>query len=129
MGHHPIAEEGVDAVPGAVKELVGNYEIKRPVLLLERSHGRHRHYALNAKLFKSIYIGAKVQLTRQDMMSPPVTREKGHSMALEATQHVSIRGRAKGGRLRDLLHPAQTGHRVKPAATDDADFCLRQKSP
>ncbi len=49
--HNAVAEEGADAREGAVDELVGDHEVRRLVLFLERANGGHGEDALDAQLF------------------------------------------------------------------------------
>ena len=60
-----IAEEGIDAVAGAIEELVGDHKIERLVLFLERSHGRDRNDSLDTQLLEAVDVGAEVQFAGQ----------------------------------------------------------------
>ena len=74
MRDQTIAEEGVDAVASTIEELIGDDEIERLVLFLERSDGRNGNDAVNPQLLKAVDISAEVQLTRQKAVTASVTR-------------------------------------------------------
>src|ERR1700722_7412368 len=61
MRHHSIPEKRIDAVPRAVEELVGNDEIERLMLFLQRAYGRYRDNALYSQLFEAVNVRAEIQ--------------------------------------------------------------------
>ena len=67
-----LAEECIDAMARAVDELLGNNEIKRTMLFLQRSDSRQRNDALHAKLLESVDVGAEVQLGRHQAVPATV---------------------------------------------------------
>jgi hypothetical protein len=94
-----VAEESIDAVPGAIEELVGDHEIERLVLFLQRSHGRNRNNALHSQLLKAVNVGAEIQFAGEKFVAAGMAREKRHLAALERAQNVGIRRIAKGSLL------------------------------
>src|SRR6267143_118476 len=126
MGYDPVAEKRVHAVPRTIEKLVGNYEVEWLVLFLERTHRRHRHDALDAKLFESVNVGAEIQFGRQQFVSTGVTGKKRHLPPFQCAKNVSVGGSTEGSLLLDLLHIPETRHVVQATAADDADLCLRQ---
>jgi hypothetical protein len=126
VAHNAFAEEGGDAMKGAVDELVGNHKVGGLVLFLQRADGRDGENALDAELLECVDVGAEVQLRGQNAMAAPMPRQKRHLAALQLAQHKRVGGLAKG-RLHALFaHVGESGHGVKPAAADDADLRLRQ---
>ena len=125
MAHDAVAEEGGDAVEGAVDELVGNDEVGGLVLFLERADGGDGEDALDAELLERVDVGAEVELGGKDAMAAAVAGEKGDLAALELAEDKGVRGRAEGRFDALFVNVGEAGHGVKPAAADDADFCLR----
>ena len=125
MRHEPFAEERRDAPARAVEKLVGNHEIERPVLLLQRSHGAQRENALDAERLHPEDVRAKVQLRWRDAMPARMARQEGDLAARESAQHVIVGGlperRLNGG----LLLRLKSRHRVQTAAADDSDLCCQ----
>ena len=59
-------------------------------------------------------------------MPAPVPRQKGHLAPFQFAQHKGI-GRLAKRRLHALfMHVGESGHRIKPAAADNADLRLSQ---
>ena len=122
----PFAEERVDAVPRAIEELVGNHEVERLVLFLERADRRDRNDSLHAQLFEAIDIRAEVQLGGKNTVSAAVTGEERDLAPFECSEDVGVRRLTERRLLPDFPHIAQPGHRVQPAASDDSNLRLRQ---
>ncbi len=91
VGDQAFAEEGGDAAAGAVEELVGDDEIERAVLFLERADGAEGEDALDAERFHAVDIGAEVQFGGRDAMAASVAREEGDVAAGEFADDVSYR--------------------------------------
>src|ERR1700733_1449282 len=62
-------------------------------------------------------------------MSASVACQKCDFAALQRAQDIGIGRIAEGSFLRKFPHIGQAGHVIKAAATNDANFCLRQMSP
>jgi hypothetical protein len=60
MRNNSIAEKRVDAMPRAVEELIGDDELQRLMLFLERSDSGNGYDALHAELFEAMNIGAEI---------------------------------------------------------------------
>ncbi len=60
--HQALAEERGDAPAGAVEELVGEDEILRSMLFLERAHRAQRNDALHAQRLHAVDIGPEIEL-------------------------------------------------------------------
>ncbi len=117
-----FAEERGDAAAGAVEELIGNDEIERPVLFLERADRAERDDALDAERLHAVDVGAEVQLRRRDAMAAAVAREEGDLSPGQRAEDVVVRRRAEGRVDDDFFLRFKAGHGVQPAAADDSDF-------
>ncbi len=126
VAHDAVAEEGGDAVEGAVDELVGNDEVGGLVLFLERADGGDGEDALDAELLQGVDVGAEVELGGKNAMAAAVAREKGDLAALELAENEGVGGCAEGRFHALFVNVGESGHGVKPAAADDADFCACQ---
>jgi hypothetical protein len=121
-----FAEEGGDAMEGAIDELVGDDEVSGLVLFLERADGGDGEDALDAELFEGVDVGAEVELGGQDAMAAAVAGKEGDFAAFELAEDEGVRGRAEGRFHGFLVDVGESRHGVEPAAADDADFRLRQ---
>ena len=99
MRDDAFAEERVDAVAGAVEELVGNDELQRLVLFLQRTNRRDRQNALDAELFESINVGAEIQFAGQDAVAASVAGEEGDLAAFQRAENIGVGGLAEGSPL------------------------------
>ena len=125
MADDAVTEEGRDAVEGAIDELVGNDKVSGLVLFLKRADGGDGEDALDAEFLEGVNIGAEVELGGKNAMAAAVAREKGDLAAFELAENEDVRGRAEGGFNALFVNVGEAGHGVKPAAADDADFCVR----
>ena len=100
--HQAFAEKGGRAAARAVEKLVGDHEIERPVLLLERADRAERNDPLHAQLFDAVDVGAEVHLRRRDAMPAAVPGQKCHLFARQLAHDVIVRRRAPG-RVEDSL--------------------------
>ena len=122
VGYQAFSEERGDAAAGAIEELVGDDEIQRPVLLLERAHGAERNDALHAQQLHAVNVGPEIQLRGQQAVASAMTGEERHVPALQRAEHVVVRGPAEGRLDVRFFLRFKPGHGVKPAAADDANF-------
>ena len=74
----------------AIDELVGNHEIRRLVLFLERADGRDRENPLDAKLFEGVDVGTEVQFRGQNAMAASMAREKSDLATLQFAEHERV---------------------------------------
>src|SRR5947207_5929867 len=58
--NYPVAKKCIHAMACAVHKLVGNQELQRLVLFLQRTDGRHGKNSLNAKLLETVDIRPEV---------------------------------------------------------------------
>ena len=103
----PFAEKSGYASACAIDELVGNHEIERLVLFLERAHRAERKNALDAQRFHAPDVGAKVQFRGRDAMPAAVPREKRNFLARQLAHDIGVRRRAPGRRRPCALHVFQ----------------------
>src|SRR5579872_241819 len=128
VGDDSVAEKSVDAVAGAVEELVRNNEIERLVLLFEGSDGRDRDDALDAELLESVNIGAEVEFAGRQNVSATVPGEECDFSAFERSADIGV-GRGAERRAEFYFFDlGEAGHGIEPAAADDSDLCLSQTS-
>src|ERR1035441_1688911 len=125
--HQSVTEEGVHAMPGAIDELIGNHEIQRLVLLLQRTHRRQRKNALHPELLESVNIGAIRKLGGHQTMSAPMTGEERDLAATQCAQNVRIGRRSKWRLQRHFVHIGQAGHGVQTTPADNPNFRLLQR--
>ena len=128
VGDDAFAEEGGDALFGAVVKLVGNDEVGGLVLFLERADGGDGEDALDSELFEAVNVGAEVQLGGKDAVAASVTGEEGDFASGERAEDVGVRRRAEGSFQLNFMNIGQALHGIKAAAADDADLCLCQCS-
>ena len=121
-----VAEKSGDAMKGAIDELVGHDEVGGLVLFLERADGGDGDDALDAEFLEGVNVGAEVQLGGKNAMAAAVAREKGDFAALELAEDKGVRWIAERRFYALFVDVGESGHGIKPAAADDADFCLRQ---
>jgi hypothetical protein len=62
-------------------------------------------------------------------MAASVPRQECDFAAFEIAQDIRVRRFAEWSLLPKLLYIGKAGHRIQPAAANDANFRLRQKSP
>src|ERR1017187_6295983 len=122
MRHQSIAEERRRAAPRAIEELIGDDELERAVLLLERTHGAQRNDALYAQHPEAPDVGAEVQLRRRGAMTSPVPREKRDLLARERAHHVRVRWVAPRRPDQVFFLRFKARHRVQPAAANYSDL-------
>ena len=129
VGHYAFAEKSIYTMAGAIEELIRDYEIKRLVFFLQRSDCGNGDDPLDAELLESINIGAEIQFRGEDAMSASVARQKSDLAAFERAQDIGVGRVAEWSLLLEFPHVGEAGHGIKPAAADDANFCVRQRSP
>src|SRR6185295_18641111 len=115
------AEEGVLAVAGAVVELVGDEDVRRPVLQLQRAYGRDGDELLDSQHLEAVDVGAVVDLGGQQAMAAAVAGQKGHGAAFQLAEDIGVRRNAErclDPALFADLHPL---HLVQAAAADNTD--------
>ena len=128
VAHNAFAEERGDAMKGAVDELVGHDKVGWLVLFLERADGGDGQNALDAEFFECVDVGAEVQLRGQNAMAATVTSEEGHFAAFEVAEDKRVRRLAERRLNTYFAHICESGHGVKSAAANNANFCLSQGS-
>ena len=129
VGHDAFAEKRIHAMAGTIEELIGDYEIQRLVLFLQRSDRGNGNDPFDAELFESVNVGAEIQFGRQNAMPASVPSQECDLAAFERTENIGIGRISEWSLLFYLAHLGKAGHGIEPAAADNANFCLRQESP
>ena len=126
MRHNAIPKKCVHPVPRAVKKLIRNHKIHRFMFFFQRANGRDGNNPLHSQHFEAINVCAEVEFGRQNPVSASMPREKSDLASFQRTQHEGVRGLSKRGVQFDFTCFGQPGHRIKPAAADNPNFCLWQ---
>src|ERR1022692_4280542 len=129
MGHDALAKKSIHAMASAIEELIGNHEIERLVLFLQRPDRGDGNDPFDAKLFEAVNVGAEIQFRGKNAVPARMPSKKRDFAAFERAQDISIGRISEWSLLLHFPHVGQAGHGIKPAASDDADFRLRQMSP
>src|SRR5262249_55541251 len=117
----PVPEERTDTAPGAIEELVGNDELLRHVLLLQRPDGARGENELRAEQLHPEDVRAVIELSRHLAVADAVPRQKRHAFAPQGADDVrpgriaERRGDVPFGAVRQLRHVVEAG------STDDPD--------
>src|SRR5580698_8984356 len=101
---NPVAKKSINPVTRAVEELIGNDEIERLVLFLQRSDGRNGDDPLDAQLFEAVNVSAKIQLAGQNVMAASVAGEECNLPAFQRAADVSVGGRTERRLYAHFLH-------------------------
>src|SRR5215469_8424351 len=112
----------------AVEELIGDDELQRLVLFLERSDGGNGDDALDAELLESVDIGAEVEFGWKNSVAASVACEEGDLAAFEHAANVGVGRSAERSFHLYFLDFRQARHRVEAAAADNSDFRLCQST-
>src|SRR5437016_7926637 len=112
---------------GAINELIGNHEVGRFVLFLQRAYSGDGENAFDPKLLQAQDIRSKVQLTGKNPMPPAMPRQKCHLATFQSPENVSIRRAAKRRLQIDLMNVGKAGHGIQATAPNNANFSLLQK--
>jgi hypothetical protein len=121
VGHQAVAEEGVDAVAGAVEELVGDDDVGRLVVDLQRADGGDRDQLLDSQRLEAVDVGAVVELGRRQPVAASVARQEGDRAPVQLADDVGVRRLAERRRDPPLLAHHQPLHLVEAAAADHTD--------
>src|SRR5271169_6311135 len=85
------AKKSRNAVARAVIELVGDQEIQRLQVLLQRSDGADRNDPLDAELLHGVDIGAIINFRGKKTMSASMAREEGHALPFQSSGDQRVR--------------------------------------
>src|SRR5262245_7955366 len=100
---HPGAEKGRDAPARAVEKLLGDDDVCRRILFLERADRRSRNDPLDAQQFHCVNVGSKRQFSRRDAVSAAMPRQKGDASAFESPDDEVVRRFTEWGLNADLM--------------------------
>src|SRR5262249_53102832 len=100
MRDEATAKKRTDTSFCSIKKLVGYEDLLRTVFMFQAADGARRQDSLHAEHLESEYVGAEIQLGRQDPMSSAVTSEEGDALAAKRTDQVRPGGIAEWRRDR-----------------------------
>ena len=83
-----VAEEGRVSIERPVDELVGNDEVRRLMLFLERAHRRYRQNVFDAEHLHAVDIGAEVEFAGKQAVPASVARQERDRPAIQLSYHV-----------------------------------------
>ena len=129
VSHDAFTEKRIHAMTRAIEELIGNYEVERLVFFLQRTDRGHGDDPFHTELLEAINIGAKIQFGGKNAMAASMPRQECDFAPFESAQDVSVRRFAEWSLLPNFIYIGEARHRIQPAAANDANFRLRQKSP
>ena len=112
----------------AIKELIGDDELHRLVLFLQRTNRGNGNNALDSELLKAINVGAKIQLGRKNAMPTPMPGEERDLSAFQRAENVGIRGLSERRAQAEFFYFGKPRHGIESAAAYDSDFCLCQSA-
>jgi len=129
VSYDAVAEKRIHAVASAIEELIRNDEVERSVLILQRPDGGNRDDPFDTQLFEAVNIGTEIQFRGKNAVPASVSGQECNLAALERAQYIGVGRISEWSLLLDFPHIAKAGHGIKPAASDNANFRLRQESP
>src|ERR1700761_5528284 len=90
MPHDSVPKKGGGALRGAVDELIGNHELGRLMLQLERTDSGDGDDPFHTQLLHGEDIGAEVDLRGKEVMAPAMAGQKNHlpSLQLAGNKHI-----------------------------------------
>src|SRR5579871_6294721 len=117
VGDESFAKKRRRAMFGVIVKLIGQHELSRRVLFLERSNGRGRQDALDTQRLHPVYVGTMIELGRREAMAASVTRQKRHARSAE----IAVRRRAPRRGNCFFLCARESFQCVQPATADHSD--------
>ena len=99
---------------GAVEKLVGDHELQRLVLFLQRSDGGDGNDPLHAELLEAVNVGAEIQLGGQNAVSASVAGQKRNLAAFQRAQDIGVGGLPNGVFRRTSLTLVRPGMEYSP---------------
>src|SRR6267142_5944760 len=89
--HQSSTEEGADAPPGAVEELIRHHEVQRLVLLLQAADSARRENPFDAEHFEAVDVRPEIELRRKDAVPDAVPRQERHSLPAQRAEDIRPR--------------------------------------
>src|SRR5438128_1267330 len=90
VGDDAVAKKSIDAMARAIKELIGDDELHRLVLFLQRTNRGNGNNALDYELLKAINVGSKIQLGKKNAMPKPIACNERDLSAFQSAENVGI---------------------------------------
>src|SRR5437899_7882399 len=128
VGDNAIAKKSIDAMARAVEELIGDDELHRLVLFLERADCGNGNNTLHSEMLKAINVRAKIQFGRKNAMPTPMPGQERDLSAFQRAENVGIRGLSERRAQADFFYFGKSRHGIESAAAYDSDFCLWQSA-
>ncbi len=107
-----LAEKGVDAVAGAIEELIDDHDVARLELFLEAAAGADANHVRDAEHLQRTNVGAVRHFGRREAMAPAVARQKHHRHALHLAGHQLVGRRTERRVDRYFLDLVESFHRI-----------------
>src|SRR5579871_3935942 len=120
-GDESFAKKRRRAMFGVIVKLIGQHELSRRVLFLERSNGRERQGALDTQRLHPVNVGTIIELGRREAMAASVTRQKRHARSAERADEIAVRRRAPRRGNCFFLCARESFQCVQPATADHSD--------
>ena len=126
MGDDAVAKKSIDAMARAIKELIGDDELHRLVLFLQRTDRGNGNNTLHSEMLKAINVRAKIQLGRKNAMPTPMPGQERDLSAFQRAENVGIRGLSERRAQAEFFYFGKPRHGIESAAAYDSNFCLWQ---
>src|SRR5437870_13818280 len=110
----------------AVEELIGDDELHRLVLFLERADCGNGNNTLHSEMLKAINVRAKIQFGRKNAMPTPMPGQERDLSAFQRAENVGIRGLSERRAQAEFFYFGKPRHGIESAAAYDSNFCLWQ---
>src|SRR5438128_11344017 len=100
VGDDAVAKKSIDAMARAIKELIGDDELHRLVLFLERADCGNGNNTLHSEMLKAINVRAKIQFGRKNAMPTTMPGQERDLSAFQRAERSEERRVGKEWRAR-----------------------------
>src|SRR5438552_17847396 len=108
----------------AIKELIGDDELHRFVLFLQRTNRGNGNNTLDSELLKAINVGAKIQLGRKNAMPTPMACQERDLSAFQCAETVGVGGLPERRAQAEFFYFGTPPHGLESAGAYDSNFSL-----
>src|SRR5256886_10856004 len=122
VSNDSLSKKSGGAVFRAIEELVGDKELSRTEIFLQRTDGAHRDDALHAQKLHRVDIGAIVDFAGKDTVPAAVACQKGHALPFQSAKDDAIGSFTERRLHTNLTRVRQSAHRIEPTAANDS-YC------
>src|SRR5439155_9264646 len=126
VGDDAVAKKSIDAMARAIKELIGDDELHRLVLFLERADCGNGNNTLHSEMLKAINVRAKIQFGRKNAMPTPMPCQERDLSAFQRAENVGIRGLSERRAQADFFYLVESRRGIESDAAYDSNFGLSQ---